>query len=78
MTSAIRRISRRTPTRASCSPLSDAEISRSVTAALALVEAPLGQRTRATYAAAEKHFGLESVGIARYAALYRALGADLG
>jgi glycosyltransferase involved in cell wall biosynthesis len=51
----------------------DREMEVAADRALSIAKRPIEERTRATYAAAQRHFGLENVGIARYERLYRAL-----
>ncbi len=52
---------------------SPAQIDRAARAAVELASRPLEARVTATVDAARRHFGLEEVGVARYARLYEAL-----
>lgn len=52
---------------------SPAQIGRAARAAVELASRPLEARVAATVDAARRHFGLEEVGVARYARLYEAL-----
>jgi glycosyltransferase involved in cell wall biosynthesis len=57
---------------------SESEMHRAIERALTLAKAPLEKRTASAFGAAEEHFGLERVGIARYERLYRAVAGPLG
>lgn len=52
---------------------SDADIDRAADSAVGLATRPREQRVSASVNAARRHFGLEEVGVARYARLYEAL-----